>query len=303
LGTELVIPRGGGTGSNIKDSDIAETLANRPDLFGTSQKQAVDDAVNTARGIRAYHGSPHDFDQFDLSSTQAKFCTSAPFHASLKADILKRWPGGLTEFYGMTEGGGSCILAAHLFPDKLHTVGQPAEGHTILLIDEDGKPVPQGEAGEVVGRSGSMMNGYHNQPAKTREAEWYDDQGRRHIRTGDIGRFDADGFLTLFDRKKDMIITGGFNVYPSDMEAVLRKHEDIADCAVIGVPSEAWGETPVAVIVLRAGARADAEAVREWVNAQVGKTQRLSDIVAVDELPRSAIGKILKRELRDQFAG
>ena len=241
------------------------------------------------------------FGQFDLSCTQAKFCSSAPFHAELKAEVLERWPGGLTEMYGMTEGGGSCILAAHLHPDKLHTVGQPAIGNVMLLIDERGKPVPQGNAGEIVGRSASMMTGYHNQPEKTAEAEWYDDEDRRHIRTGDIGRFDADGFLILLDRKKDMIISGGFNVHPSDLEAVLRTHPEVLDCAVIGVPSAAWGETPVAAVVLRVGSNARTSSIRDWSNAQLGKTQRLSAIVAVDELPRSAIGKVLKRELREQW--
>jgi len=243
------------------------------------------------------------FDRFDLSSFRSKFCTSAPFHADLKADVLARWPGGLTEYYGMTEGGGTCILQAHLHPTKLHTVGQPAEGHDIRLIDEQGREVPAGEAGEVVGRSPGMMTGYHNQPAKTAEAEWFDAQGRRFIRTGDIGRFDAEGFLTLFDRRKDMVISGGFNIYPSDLEAVLRRHEAVADAAVVGVPSAEWGETPVAFVVARDGHAPEAEALRQWVNEQVGKTQRLSALRLVDELPRSAIGKVLKRELREAWAG
>ncbi len=243
-----------------------------------------------------------EFDRFDLGSFQYKFCTSAPFHAPLKADVLARWPGGLIEFYGMTEGGGSCMLAAHLHPDKLHTVGRPIEGHDIRLIDEQGREAPPGEAGEVVGRSSTMMTGYHNQPAKTAEAEWYDAEGQRYIRTGDIGRFDAEGFLTLFDRKKDMIISGGFNVYPSDLEAVMRKHPAIADVAVVGVASRAWGETPVAFVVTAPGAMASAEELKDWANAQLGKTQRLSDLKLVDSLPRSAIGKVLKRELREAYA-
>jgi acyl-CoA synthetase (AMP-forming)/AMP-acid ligase II len=248
-----------------------------------------------------------DFDRFDLSSSKAKFCTSAPFHAELKADILKRWPGGLTEYYGMTEGGGTCILQAHLHPNKLHTVGQPAEGHEIRLIDEAGHEIPvvpgqPSPLGEVVGRSSGMMTGYHKQPGKTREAEWTDALGRRFIRTGDVARFDEDGFLILGDRRKDMVISGGFNIYPSDLEAVLRRHAAVADCAVFGVPSAEWGETPVAAVVRRTGVAGDAEDLRAWVNQQVGKTQRLSALEFVDELPRSAIGKVLKRELRQRWA-
>lgn len=238
-----------------------------------------------------------DFDSFDLSAYQVKFCTSAPFAAELKADILKRWPGGLVEFYGMTEGGGSCALRAHEFPDKLHTVGQPMPGHEILLIDEEGKPVPQGEIGEIVGRSGTMMKGYKNRPEQTRETEWYDEEGNRFIRTGDVGRFDEDGFLTLMDRRKDMIISGGFNIYPSDLEAVVAEHPEVEEVAVIGIPSEDWGESPIGVVV----GPSDAEAIRNWANAKLGKTQRLAAVHIVDELPRSAIGKVLKRELRDRL--
>lgn len=243
-----------------------------------------------------------DFDRFDLTAFHAKFCTSAPFSAALKADVLKRWPGALVEFYGMTEGGGTCILEAHVHPDKLHTVGRPAEGHDIRLIDDAGREVAAGEAGEVVGHSPGMMSGYHGQPGKTREAEWFDASGKRYIRTGDIGRFDADGFLTLFDRKKDMVISGGFNIYPSDLEAQLREHGDVADVAVVGVPSEQWGETPVAFVVRRSGADSSAAELRDWLNARVGKTQRLAAVHLIDELPRSAIGKVLKRELRDRHA-
>jgi long-chain acyl-CoA synthetase len=244
-----------------------------------------------------------DFAQYDLSAFRMKFCTSAPFLAPLKADVLARWPGGLVEYYGMTEGGGTCILQAHLHPDKLHTVGQPAEGHDVRLIDEDGVLVSTvGESGEVVGRSSGMMTGYHNQPAKTAEAEWFDDQGRRYIRTGDVGRFDTDGFLTLHDRRKDMVISGGFNIYPSDLETVLRGHPAVSDAAVVGVPSAEWGETPVAFVVRRDGRSDSAEDLRSWFNQQVGKTQRLSGLRLIDEMPRSAIGKVLKRELRDAWA-
>jgi len=243
-----------------------------------------------------------DFGAHDLSSFHFKFCTSAPFSAPLKADIVARWPGALVEYYGMTEGGGTCILQAHLFPDKLHTVGQPAEGHDIRLVDEDGREVARGETGEVVGRSPGMMSGYHGQPAKTAEAEWFDAEGQRYIRTGDVGRFDEDGFLVLMDRRKDMVISGGFNIYPSDLEAVLRRHPAVADCAVVGVPSVEWGETPVAWVVSAERAAVEAEALRDWVNTQVGKTQRLAGLRFIAELPRSAIGKVLKRELRDAWS-
>lgn len=239
------------------------------------------------------------FGEFDLSSFRTKFCTSAPFRAELKADVLARWPGQLYEFYGMTEGGGSCILAAHEHPTKLHTVGQAAATSDIRLIDEEGRELPLGSTGEVVGHSPSMMTGYHQQPEKTREAEWFDATGKRFIRTGDVGRFDEDGFLILMDRRKDMIISGGFNIYPSDLEAELRKHPAVEDVAVTGVPSEQWGETPVAFVRRRPGAADEAAQIMAWYNARAGKTQRLAALHCIDELPRSAIGKVLKRELRE----
>ena len=243
-----------------------------------------------------------DFDRFDLSAFRFKTSTSAPFSAALKADVVARWPGVLVEFYGMTEGGASCALNATANPTKLHTVGQPMPGHEIRLIDDDGNEVAWGEMGEVVGRSPAMMNGYHGRSEATRDAEWYDEAGNRYIRHGDVGRFDEDGFLTLMDRKKDLIISGGFNIYPSDLEAVLAQHPAVADCAVIGMPSDAWGETPVGFYVPRNAATEDAPSILAWANAQLGKTQRLSALHVADELPRSAIGKVLKRELRDRLS-
>lgn len=243
------------------------------------------------------------FDRFDLTSFVMKFSTSAPFSAELKAEVLKRWPGGLIEFYGMTEGGGSLMLAAHEHPDKLHTVGRPVPGHDIRLIDEHGRELSAGEIGEVVGRSSAMMSGYHNQPDKTAAAEWISPEGLTFIRTGDVGRFDADGFLTLMDRKKDMIISGGFNIYPSDIEAVIAEHPSVLEVAVVGMPSEAWGETPVAFVTPRPGSTLEEADLRSFVDARVGKTQRPQAYEFTDALPRSAIGKVLKRELRERFGG
>lgn len=242
-----------------------------------------------------------DFESYDLSSFKQKFCTSAPFRANLKQDILKRWPGGLTEYYGMTEGGGTVILKAHLFQEKLHTVGQPAPTSDIRLIDENGAQVESGQMGEVVGRSPAMMKEYYREPDKTKEAEWYSPDGLRFIRTGDIGRFDEDGFLTLIDRKKDMIISGGFNVYPSDIETIINKNPNVYESAVVGVQSEAWGETPIAFVVLKESANISNEDLKQSINKELGKTQRISELVFISELPRSHIGKILKKDLKSQW--
>lgn len=242
-----------------------------------------------------------NFNRTDLSAFEMKFCTSAPFSAALKADVLKRWPGGLVEVYGMTEGGGACILEAHRHPDKLHTVGRPGVGHDIRLIDEEGREVAGKGPGEVVGRSPGMMSGYHGRPDLTAQAMWHDAECRAFIRTGDVGQFDDDGFLILMDRRKDMIISGGFNLYPSDLEALLRQHPGVADVAVVGVASPRWGETPVAWVVAQEGRTPDAEELLQWFNSRCGKLQRLAALAFIDELPRSAIGKVLKRELRDRW--
>ena len=241
------------------------------------------------------------FDQTDLSRLHHKFCTSAPFNAKLKAEVLQRWPGRLIEYYGLTEGGVRCELHCHDFPHKLHTVGRPGEGADIRFINDQGQEIPKGELGEIVGQSAGMMTGYYHLPEKTREAEWFDAQGKRFIRSGDVGRMDEDGFIVLGDRMKDMIITGGFNVYPCDIEDILVHHPQVYECAVVGAPSEQWGETPVAFVVTRSDTQPDAQAMREWLNSRVGKTQRVADVRLVESLPRSEIGKVLKRQLREQY--
>ncbi len=238
-----------------------------------------------------------DFARFDLSSYELKYATSAPFSAELKAEVLARWPGGLIEYYGMTEGGGTCMLVAHEHQDKLHTVGRPIPGHEMLVIGEAGDVLPPGEPGEVVGRSGVMMTGYHNRPDKTADAEWFSPDGKRYIRTGDLAIVDDDGFFTLIGRKKDVIISGGINIYPIDLEMVLLEHPAVEEAAVIGVPSEQWGETPVGFVTLAGTGQVTGAELAAWVNARLGKMQRLAEVRVVAELPRSAIGKVLKREL------
>jgi fatty-acyl-CoA synthase len=241
------------------------------------------------------------FDDYDLSTMKLKYCTSAPFPAELKAEVLKRMPGGLIEIYSMTEGGVVCLLVAHEHPDKLHTVGQPAPGSEMKVIDEHDKEVPPGTAGELIGKSPTMMSGYKNQPEKTREGYWIDPaDGSVWQRMGDVGKVDAEGFVELVGRTKDVIISGGFNIFPVDLEAELAKDARVVEAAVVGVPSEAWGETPVGFVVLKAGVGEDAlEDIRTIANSRLGKTQRVSALHAIAEMPRSHIGKLLKTELRE----
>lgn len=238
-----------------------------------------------------------DFDRYDLSSFIVKFCTSAPFAAELKADVLQRWPGGLVEIYGMTEGGVVCMLQAHHHPNKLHTVGQPVTDHELIVLDEDDNRLPVGSKGVLTGRSPTMMSGYKNQPEKTREMEWRDEDGNVWLKTGDIGIVDEDGFVSIVGRAKDMIISGGFNIYPKDLEELLEAQPEVAEAAVVGMPSDAWGETPVGFVRLT-DAAASTESILTRVNGQLGKTQRISVLYTIDEMPRSHIGKLLKTDLR-----
>ncbi len=242
-----------------------------------------------------------DFDEFDLSSMRVKFSTSAPLRADIKADVLARFPGKLIEYYGLTEGGGVTVLVASEHPDKLHTVGQPVPNSDIRLIDDTGREVPQGEVGEIVGRSPTMMAGYFGRDDLTEDYIWRNAAGDVYYRSGDMGRFDEDGFLILSDRKKDMIISGGLNIYADDLERVLLADPDVDDAAVIGVPSEAWGETPLGLVVLRAGATRQARDICTAANARLGKSQRLSAVEIRPTLPRSTIGKILKKDLRAPY--
>ncbi|WP_289080349.1 class I adenylate-forming enzyme family protein [uncultured Sulfitobacter sp.] len=242
-----------------------------------------------------------DFDAFDLSSMQVKFSTSAPLRAEVKADVLARFPGKLLEYYGLTEGGGVTVLNSAEHPDKLHTVGQPAPGNEIRLIDETGAEVPKGAVGEICGRGPTMMAGYFGRDDLTADYIWRDAAGNVFFRSGDMGRFDEDGFLILSDRKKDMIISGGLNIYADDLELVLLADPDVTDAAVIGVPSDAWGETPYGLVVLREGATRSGDDICADANAKLGKSQRLSAVELREELPRSSIGKILKKELRAPF--
>jgi long-chain acyl-CoA synthetase len=238
------------------------------------------------------------FDATDLSAFVLKQCTSAPLPVEMKRALITRWPGRFLEVYGLTEGGCTVILDATAHPDKLATVGRPAPGTDIRIIDRRGNELRRGETGEIVGRSGLMMTGYYGRPEDTEALLWRDREGNVFFRSGDLGAFDEDGFLKIVGRKKDVVISGGFNVYASDLESMLLQHPAVREVAVIGIPSEVWGETPWAVVVLHDGRSADADEIRGWANARLDRMQRLAGVEIRPALPRSDIGKILKQELR-----
>jgi acyl-CoA synthetase (AMP-forming)/AMP-acid ligase II len=148
----------------------------------------------------------------------------------------------------------------------------------------------------------SMMTEYYNNPDKTREIVWHDKQGREYIRTGDIGKLDEDGYLYILDRKKDLIISGGINIFPSDIEEVLIRHPEIAEAAVIGVPHREWGESPLALVVKkRPDSQLGEDELRDWANRYLADYQRLAAVEFRQSLPRNDLGKVLKSELRQSY--
>lgn len=241
------------------------------------------------------------FDPEKLASLQYVMSCGAPLLAHTKSAWLEICPG-VIELYGLTEGLIT-TLDPEDAPGRLASVGKPVAGTDIRILDDNNRECPAGMAGEIVGRGRIAMPGYHNRPDATAEATWIDEDGQAWLRTGDIGQLDGDGFLYIVDRKKDMIVSGGQNIYPRDLESVLIEHAGVADVAVIGVPDDQWGETPVAIIVPANGHQPDAVTLIGWANERLGKQQKLRGAHFIDELPRNANGKVLKRELRERFRG
>jgi acyl-CoA synthetase (AMP-forming)/AMP-acid ligase II len=163
-------------------------------------------------------------------------------------------------------------------------------------MDDEGAILPRGERGEVVVRGSLVMDGYFRNPEATEEASRF---GWHH--TGDIGYLDDEGYLYIVDRAKDMIITGGFNVYSTEVEQALLSHSDVQDCAVIGLPDEHWGEKVVAVVQLRSDGRVSMEELRAHVKARIGSVKTPKHIEAWADLPRSKVGKVLKVDIRDEL--
>ena len=243
-----------------------------------------------------------DLDHFHLDSLDTLMVCGSPLRLEVKREFPRRTGCRLIELYGLTEGVCT-ILAPEDFAAKTASVGKPFLGTDLKILDEHDREVPAGVTGEIVGRGPLLMQGYYNRDEASREATWTDAHGARWLRTGDVGRLDEEGFLYIVDRKKDLILSGGQNIYPADIEQVMREHPDVADVAVIAAPSRKWGETPIAVVVLNIDGKTDKHALLQWTNARVGKQQRLADILWRTFLPRNANGKVLKRELRKELSG
>jgi long-chain acyl-CoA synthetase len=232
-----------------------------------------------------------------LESLEMLQTVGAPLHLEYKQRVLEALPGRFYELYGLTEGFGT-VLDRNDAPHKLASVGVPPAFWEMRILDDEGRELPAGRVGEICGRGPILMAGYYKRPDLTAKAivdGW--------LHSGDLGYVDDDGYLYLVDRKKDMIISGGVNVYPRDIEEVVVQHPAVREVAVFGVPDARWGETPIAAVVLRDGGTATTSELVAWINARVGaKFQRVSDVVILDDFPRNVAGKTLKRELAAQYA-
>ena len=238
----------------------------------------------------------------DLSRVGKLLISSAPARKETKLAILQLFPNGrLFELYGSTEAGWVTILRPDEQLDHLGSVGREWAGSgPIRLLDIDGNEVPDGEVGELYSRTAYAFDGYWKNPEKTSEAfsgPW--------CSVGDMARRDEQGFIHLVDRKSNMIISGGENIYPSEVESVLAAHPAVQDVAVVGLPDPKWGEAVHAVIVLRPGQSADDQAMETWCRERMAgfKRPRGYRFVSEAEIPRTATGKIQHRLLRDRMAG
>ena len=231
-----------------------------------------------------------------LRTLQMVGSVGAPLHREHKDRLLAALPNVFYELYGLTEGVMT-ILDRTDVSRKTGSVGCAPAFTEIRVVGGDGRDAPAGEVGEIVGRSPMLMPGYHKRPDLTALAivdGW--------LHTGDMGYLDEDGYLFLVDRKKDLIISGGVNVYPKDIEEVLVTHPDVLEAAVFGVPDEKWGEAPLGAVVLRKGATIGGDELKAWLNARVGaRYQQVRDVAIVAEFPRNAAGKTMKRLMRDEY--
>ena len=236
------------------------------------------------------------FDPGVLASLEMIVSLGAPLHREHKERLERALPRRFHELYGLTEGFVT-ILDRDDALRKPGSVGVPPPFFDMRIVDADGRDVPPGAVGEIVGRGPITMPGYLGRERETEAAlrgGW--------LHSGDLGYVDDDGFLYLVDRKKDMIDSGGIKVYPRDIEEVAARHPAVRDVAVFGIPHAKWGETPLAAIVLRAGATCSAEELRDWINGRVAaQYQRVECVVLHDEFPRNAAGKTLKREMRAPY--
>jgi fatty-acyl-CoA synthase len=248
-----------------------------------------------------------DLTSADLVSLQCLWYGAAPMSAARLEEAIEKIGPVLAQLFGQTEAP---MMISTMAPDdhfradgslareRLSSAGRPTPLVNVAIMDEGGKLLGAGERGEIVIRSSLVMAGYYKDPAASAEASRH---GWHH--TGDIGYLDAENYLYIVDRAKDMIITGGFNVYSAEIEQALMEHPAIQDCAVIGLPDDKWGERVTAVVQLHAGQGIDEADLRAFVKARVGSVKAPKQVEVWPDLPRSKVGKVLKNEVKSRLRG
>lgn len=242
----------------------------------------------------------------DHSSLRYFLIGSSPVSPDRLAEAIEVFGPVIAQGYGQTEASTlltfmppdeyARALASPELRHRLRSCGRPTPFARVAVMDEEGRLLPADEPGEIVVRSAMLMRGYVDAPEETAAAQAH---GWHH--TGDVGVVDVDGFVSLLDRKRDLIISGGFNVFPSEVEQVVLSHGDVEDCAVVGVPDERWGEAVKAVVVLKNDARVTEEVLRAWCRERLGGVKAPKSIEFWPALPKSVVGKVLRRDVRQKF--
>ena len=246
-----------------------------------------------------------DIANADLSSVRTTIYSAAPMPSTVLRKAIEVFKGcGFVNLFGQTEICMFCLSSQQHKPEgteaerkQLMSVGQPYPNLQARIVNDDGDEVPMGEAGEIIARSGAMFRGYWNNSAATIETlrdGW--------VHTGDMGRIDEDGFLYLVDRKKDMIISGGENIYSREVEEAVIQHQSISECAVIGIPDVKWGESVAAIVVAKAGCMVTEKDIIEHCKKLIASYKKPKKVIVVDELPKLVTGKVNKVELRGRYS-
>lgn len=273
-------------------------------VFEVIQREKTDTTAFTPVIFKFLLDHP-DIDKYDLSSLKRIVYATAPMPVELLKRSIKKFKCDFIQFFGMTETSPTLTMLVredHVLEGPEHKVkwlgsaGRPTVNVRVRVVDEKGKDCPPGVIGEIIGSGDNVMKGYYNMPEASAEAirdGWY--------YSGDMGYFDEYGYLFIADRKKDMIISGGENIYPREVEEAIQLLEGVADVAVIGVPDDTWGESVKAIVVKKPGSELTEETVIDHCKKNIASYKKPKSVDFVEMLPRSALGKILKHELRAPF--
>ena len=239
--------------------------------------------------------------EVDFSRLKYMLYGASPIPAALLKECIEVFGCGFVQMYGMTETTGTIVALPpedHVLGlDRMRSAGKALPGVELAILDADGNELPPGQVGEIATRSGSNMAGYWNLPEATAKTLGSDGW----LRTGDAGYMDSDGYLYIHDRIKDMIISGGENIYPAEVESAICDHPDVAEVAVVGVPDEKWGEAVKAIVVMKPGKKATPSDIIGFARERIAGFKTPKSVEFIEALPRNASGKILRRHLRDPY--